>query len=203
MQWFRLYHEMLEDQKIGTLTDAQFRTWVEVLCLACLAENGGNTNMTINSMEWKLRRKISKHIDTLIERGLINLVEEKIFVCKWAKRQYTDNTSTKRVTKYRDRIKNMGLAINGYTRHRETVTLRDGNRCIYCGSSKNLCLDHILPILSGGDDSIENIGLACKECNSGKSGRTPEEAGYQWFNISTKKIWQQWMNNRNGCNGEV
>jgi len=40
--------------------------------------------------------------------------------------------------------------------------------CIYCGSSKCLTLDHIIPVKSQGDTTFKNIVLACKSCNSSK-----------------------------------
>jgi len=41
MPWFRMYHEMIDDPKIGTLDNDEFRLWVEILCLACKSGNGG------------------------------------------------------------------------------------------------------------------------------------------------------------------
>jgi len=37
---------------------------------------------------------------------------------------------------------------------------RDGRVCVYCGSSENLSLDHILPkSLGGGDLNVANVDL--------------------------------------------
>ena len=42
-------------------------------------------------------------------------------------------------------------------------------RCIYCGKKpKLLTKDHIVPINSGGDNSINNIVPSCRRCNSRK-----------------------------------
>lgn len=105
MQWFRLYGDMIEDSKIGTLTDAQFRTWIEVLCLACIAENFGNTNMTVAEAEWKLRRNVSETFQELLNRGLVTVEKEKgrdtIRVPKWKKRQFQSDNVTERVQKHR------------------------------------------------------------------------------------------------------
>ena len=40
--------------------------------------------------------------------------------------------------------------------------------CVYCGSSKNLGLDHIFPVSKGGKTIKKNIVLACWTCNSSK-----------------------------------
>jgi len=44
--------------------------------------------------------------------------------------------------------------------------------CYYCGvkvGSKNLTMDHIIPLSRGGRSTKENIVPACKECNTKKS----------------------------------
>ena len=108
MKWFRMYHEMIDDPKIGTLSDSQFRTWVEILCLACRAENEGNTNMTVSETEWQLRRNVSETFQELQDRGLVTLQKngkgkETICVTKWKKRQYLSDCSSDRVREYRKR----------------------------------------------------------------------------------------------------
>lgn len=50
----------------------------------------------------------------------------------------------------------------------EKIKLQTGSICNYCGSEKNLSLDHIFPQKFGGKDNIENLILACKTCNSSK-----------------------------------
>lgn len=85
-----------------------------------------------------------------------------------------------RVRRYRDRIREQGETVTGYTRHREEVYERDNFRCVYCGSDENLCLDHLVPIIRGGDHEPSNLVTACKRHNSGKSGRLPTEVGYRF-----------------------
>ncbi len=59
---------------------------------------------------------------------------------------------------------------------RQNLFKRDGNACLYCGSTKDLTLDHVLPKSRGGDSSWTNLATACKKCNSLKGDKTPEEA---------------------------
>lgn len=51
---------------------------------------------------------------------------------------------------------------------REEVFARDGNACLRCGSLDILSLDHIHPLASGGDNSINNLQTLCTSCNSSK-----------------------------------
>jgi hypothetical protein len=42
------------------------------------------------------------------------------------------------------------------------------NRCVYCGSSDNLTLDHVHPKTKGGHDTTHNVVPACRSCNQSK-----------------------------------
>jgi len=60
---------------------------------------------------------------------------------------------------------------------RRNVLIRDGYRCLYCGSQgKKLTIDHIIPRCRGGVDDFENCVACCKECNGQKGSKTPREA---------------------------
>jgi 5-methylcytosine-specific restriction endonuclease McrA len=59
---------------------------------------------------------------------------------------------------------------------RQNVFKRDGNACVYCGTKKDLTLDHVMPSSRGGGSGWHNLVTACKQCNSRKGDRTPEEA---------------------------
>ncbi len=59
---------------------------------------------------------------------------------------------------------------------RQNLFKRDGNSCQYCGSTKDLTLDHVLPKSKGGQSTWTNLTTACKRCNSIKGDKTPEEA---------------------------
>src|SRR5690625_1093735 len=65
------------------------------------------------------------------------------------------------------------------TRH--NILKRDAKTCQYCGSSRNLTIDHVLPRSRGGGDSWENLVAAGDDCNVNKGNRTPEEADMTLF----------------------
>lgn len=81
---------------------------------------------------------------------------------EWAHPSYVENN---RVTTGRGR----------HVRHRQTVLSRDNYQCVYCGSTDQLTLDHVVPVSRGGSDEIENLVACCQRCNSIKGARTPEE----------------------------
>jgi len=49
--------------------------------------------------------------------------------------------------------------------------------CAYCGSFKDLTIDHILPISRGGQHTFSNLCCCCRKCNEEKGNRTPQEWG--------------------------
>lgn len=61
--------------------------------------------------------------------------------------------------------------------NRREVLRRDKHTCQYCGSSKHLTLDHVIPRSKGGKHSWDNVVIACEQCNSRKGDRTPSQAG--------------------------
>jgi 5-methylcytosine-specific restriction endonuclease McrA len=65
----------------------------------------------------------------------------------------------------------------GIALSRHNIMKRDAYQCLYCGSTKNLTLDHMIPKSRGGDSSWTNLVTACMRCNTRKGDRTPEEAG--------------------------
>lgn len=52
---------------------------------------------------------------------------------------------------------------------------RAKHECHYCGRATRLTKDHVIPRSRGGTDAEANIVFACRNCNSAKGDRTPEE----------------------------
>ncbi|UJP67160.1 HNH endonuclease [Mongoliitalea daihaiensis] len=61
--------------------------------------------------------------------------------------------------------------------NRNNLFKRDSNECQYCGSSKNLTIDHIVPKSKGGKTNWTNLITACNRCNVYKGDKSPEQAG--------------------------
>lgn len=54
---------------------------------------------------------------------------------------------------------------------RDHVYERDGYRCVLCGATDDLTLDHIIPWSKGGPDTAGNLQTLCGSCNSRKKAR--------------------------------
>lgn len=61
--------------------------------------------------------------------------------------------------------------------NRREVLRRDHHSCQYCGTNKNLTLDHVIPRSKGGLHTWENVVAACSRCNSFKGDKTLSEVG--------------------------
>lgn len=48
---------------------------------------------------------------------------------------------------------------------------RYNHRCLCCGESRPLTIDHIVPISQGGSNTIDNLQPLCRSCNSRKNNR--------------------------------
>jgi len=60
--------------------------------------------------------------------------------------------------------------------NRTRIYKRDNHECAYCGSKKQLTLDHIIPKSRGGGNDWNNLVTCCFKCNLKKANKTPEEA---------------------------
>lgn len=67
---------------------------------------------------------------------------------------------------------------------------RDGNECYYCGKgdldNNDLHIDHKIPISRGGKTTVDNLVVACSNCNNRKYNKTDEEF-IKWIRYGIKK----------------
>jgi CRISPR/Cas system Type II protein with McrA/HNH and RuvC-like nuclease domain len=97
--------------------------------------------------------------------------------------------------------------INKLRINRQRIYKRDNNECTYCGSKKNLTIDHIIPKSRGGQNTWMNLVTCCSSCNRLKGDRTPEEANMKLntkpyeptifseiLNSSVGQVWNEFKN---------
>lgn len=66
-----------------------------------------------------------------------------------------------------------GVFPPGVSKHRtsippeivQAVRARDGYRCVKCGSTDDLTIGHIIPVVLGGSGETDNIQVECWSCN--------------------------------------
>lgn len=119
------------------------------------------------ALDWP-KRGAQKLVDALIKTEWMHYCDDGSFmVSGWQDIvHYQDDDN-------RERLRRMRSV------PRDTIYERDGHRCVYCGSTDDLTLDHVMPISRGGGESPANLATCCRSCNSSKRARTPQEAGMQ------------------------
>ena len=60
---------------------------------------------------------------------------------------------------------------------RSMIYKRDNHTCQYCGATKHLTIDHVIPRCRGGGDTWENLVVACSSCNTKKGNTLLEQTG--------------------------
>ena len=61
-------------------------------------------------------------------------------------------------------------------RHR--ILVRDGHRCVFCGSETSLVIDHVIPVAEGGGKDDRNLRTLCRVCNAGRNLPHPPRSIY-------------------------
>lgn len=182
MQWFRLYGRIIDDDRLRLLA---FEDRWHFVALCCLKLDGLLDEPDSDLKTRRIAVKMGVQLRELEELGRrlreVGLVDEALNPVAWDDLQFKSENSAERVRKYREKRKANGLSSGseGYQKHHAALMMRDGGACVYCRSKQALCIDHMVPVTLGGTDDIDNLAIACKSCNSGKAGRTPEQAGYK------------------------
>jgi 5-methylcytosine-specific restriction endonuclease McrA len=69
------------------------------------------------------------------------------------------------------------IPYRGVLLNRINLFRRDRGECQYCGSKKQLTIDHVIPRSKGGKSNWTNLTTACHRCNVIKGDKSPEQAG--------------------------
>ena len=102
---------------------------------------------------------------TSVQRGFVLVTKGKAEVLR------SDENPI--VTGYKTFIRPVIIRLLKYIRHRtrlnkpnrSRIYKRDGYECVYCGSKKNLTLDHVIPKSRGGSNEWTNLVTSCFRCN--------------------------------------
>lgn len=85
------------------------------------------------------------------------------------RKHYAENPEKHQANQHRRRARMAGCE-GTYTAQEWTdLCAHYGNRCLRCGRDDvKLTVDHVVPIIKGGSNSIGNLQPLCKACNSSK-----------------------------------
>lgn len=191
MQWLRLYHDTITDPKWRVVANESEQTvatvlavWMAMLCNAS-ASNERGTLENWNDRIMGAALGVRSDAVAAVRAAMQGMVLDGDRLTGWVKRQREADDSATRTANYRKRIHaTTGRKSAPYVAA-EIIAL-DGGACVYCGGTEKLCVDHMVPVVCGGDHEQDNLACACRRCNSGKAGRTPEQARYEIRNAAAK-----------------
>ena len=69
------------------------------------------------------------------------------------------------------------IPYKGVMLNRTNLFRRDKGECLYCGSQKQLTIDHVIPRSKGGRSTWTNLATACHRCNVKKGDKLSEQVG--------------------------
>ena len=118
--WMKFYYDMLDDPKMGRLSDHLWRRVSEFFLIAGESGNGGYLP-SVEDMSWRLRstpEEITECLEAVSRVGIVALTPDGWFVINFAKRQdAASNAERQRL--YREKLRKSNEDSN------ETVTMRN------------------------------------------------------------------------------
>lgn len=128
--WIKLYTEIVHDPKMGRLSNRQFRTCINLFCLAGIIDDDGKLPCAAD-LSWQLRVAVDDLIDdlqALASVGILEQIGDSWHVRKWEERQTKPPSDTpaeilKRVNKHRANKRNEGVTPLQSERNEDVTTL--------------------------------------------------------------------------------
>jgi hypothetical protein len=113
----------------------------------------------------------------------VTTIQEEIFyeyaklISRSAYKSLERGFITDRFKKLRDGEITISGTIREWEREQELP-----KECVFCRSPLDLTTDHLIPKSRGGDDSADNVVLACQPCNTSRG----EKGIFEWLGLKEK-----------------
>jgi 5-methylcytosine-specific restriction endonuclease McrA len=193
--WYKLYiRESTEDRLLPVL-NRSLRDFL--LRLAKSREDATILAKTENPGE-DLARALGAHqdehdlivsfINSMLKDGYLRHKKGRLWITNFVNAQQARSPGAIRQQRWRENNPELQKRRAGMAQNYDLIrALRrcDGSQCCYCERTLDFragkgpsqaTVDHVIAITRGGSDGPENLVLACRECNSRKANRSPEEA---------------------------
>lgn len=177
-----------EHEKVAGLSDAAFRVHVTALCWCARRETDGRVPDAVAR-----RLGASPKIREELRRaGLWDPGEGASHI-----HDYLEYNLSKAQLDEQREIAARRSVLRSDPEVMRALKARDRNRCRYCDAHVDWAnrrgrtggtYDHVIPISKGGTDSVDNIVVCCRLCNSRKGCRTPTESGMVLLPIPTGSL---------------
>ncbi len=103
MNWFRLYHDLIDDPKVQRLEGRVFKAWINLLCLASRSDPRGMLP-PVEDLAFALRigeDEAEEVVGLLLAKGLLEEVDGAVMPHNWAGRQFRSDDVGSRVKRTR------------------------------------------------------------------------------------------------------
>lgn len=162
MNWLNLHTAVLDSPEFIGSDPVERSTWLCLLRYCIGQENGG---IIKGCSAWKpdqWKAILVRRRDVLRESALWRWESGDLILPYDPERVYGET-----------RIPPVRLPYSQWERLRGIVFKRDGRACAYCGAvGEELHCDHIIPLVRGGSNLIENLATACRSCNLSKGAKS-------------------------------
>jgi len=115
--------------------------------------------------------------------GYVKTIKEEILYeyAKLISRSAYDTLQRGFITDRFQKLRDEEITISGTIREweREQELPKE---CVYCGSRGDLTTDHLVPVNKGGDDSADNLVIACQSCNASRG----DKGIFEWLGLKEK-----------------
>lgn len=103
LPWFRLYHEMIDDEKLRLLAFEDRWHYIAILCCKCKGILDADTDPDLRDRKLSVKLGIqTRELDEVKRRLMgVDLIDDNWQPKGWDKRQYISDHSTGRVQKHR------------------------------------------------------------------------------------------------------
>lgn len=174
MVWFKIDDGFWSHPKVLELSDAAVALWTR-------AGSYCAGHLTDGEVKRSTLRVLGADHDAAVELVMAGLWDET--PAGWTFHDWAEYQPTREQVLAQRAGDNRRQELSRNPELRDAIRRRDGNDCRYCGRSVNWSdrksaaggtYDHIDP---AGPNSLTNLVVACRGCNSRKGKRTPEQAG--------------------------
>lgn len=128
-----------------------------------------------NCSEWKLLEEFNRNPVDSTGRASHCKACTRPENLKHAKNWFDENRDQHYSTQKSVRARKLGASVIDFSADQwESLKERYGQRCAYCGiECESLTVDHVIPLIQGGQHIEANIVPACRSCNARKGNREP------------------------------
>jgi len=143
------------------------------ICIKCKKEYCFDNKDKINNYVKKYRKE---NYEKCLQRQRLRMKTQKykLQAKEWTKRLYQKNKVKRAIQWQNRRAEGMGASGKITLQQWDDCLKYFDYKCAYCGKSKKLSIDHIIPLTKNGINSLSNIVPSCKSCNSSKSNHNYE-----------------------------